>query len=267
MRIDNKLWIFAYSMASKSAAELADTLDCWILKHKGSAFEGEAGRYILNWGAGTDVFNARVGDATVLNTPAQIDLAVNKLDFFKGMGKGDASPRLPSWTSQKARAQGWMDCGKTVIARTKLEGAKGEGLVVCKEGVDIPDASLYTMKVESTHEFRVYMFNGEAIDIREKKLAEGQQPDPNDMRYAEDKYEFCPVRDEVPQDVYNQACLAIRKTGLLTGGVDVLWNAENQRATVLEVNTAPYLGENTAAKYAKAIKAHITNLEAKRRAA
>lgn len=263
--LDNKLWIYSYRMGSESAIALADALDVYIIKHENSTFRGEAGKYILNWGAGTGVFNAKAGGATIFNTPQQIDLAVNKLDFFKGC-LGLEAPRLPFWTTAKNQAEAWLSAGHVVIARTKLEAAKGQGLVVCKNPLDIPDAKLYTVKVSSTEEYRVYMFNGEVLDARVKLLAQNKQPDSDGMRYGE-QYEFCPLRRELPEDVKEQARRAIKKTGLLTGGVDVLFDSTTETATVLEVNTAPYVGEGTAEKYAEALKTYIRDLERTRRAA
>lgn len=258
IKLEDKLWIYAYKMGSKSARALADACDTWIIKHEGSKWKGSTGRFVLNWGAGTGVFNLTVGNAKLLNTPHQVDLAVNKFDFFKAC-MGDKTPRLPFWTTNSEQAKAWISNGLTVIARTKLEGMKGDGLVVLKKGVDFVKANLYTVKTPSTDEYRVYMFNGEVLDARVKVLAEGAEENPDGMRH-EDKYEYCKFDYPVPDDVAEQAKLAIAKVGLFTGGVDVLWDATGTGlATVLEINSAPYIGGDTADKYAASFKDYFEN--------
>ena len=258
-KLEDKLWIWSYKMGSKSAKAMAEALDIWMIKHEGSTWKGSTGRTVLNWGAGTGVFNLKVGNAKLLNTPAQVDLAVNKLDFFRAC-IGDKAPRLPFWTSNPQQAKAWLYNGLTVIARTTLEGAKGAGLVVMKKSVDFVPASLYTVRTPSSGEYRVYMFNGEVLDSRVKLLAEGSEEHPDGMRH-EDKYEYCKLKDGsvLPPDVAQQAKLAIAKVGLFTGGVDVLWDDQTGLATVLEVNSAPYIGGDTADKYAEAFKDYFTN--------
>lgn len=255
--LDKTLWIFAYKMASKSAKLLAQELDVFQIRHEKSDWHGKPDRFVLNWGAGTGVFTPDVKGATVWNTPHQIDLAVNKLDFFRAMGEGPDSPRVPWWTSEKAVAKRWLNEGKEVVARTELEGCKGSGLVLMKKPLDFVDARLYTIKERSTAEYRVYMFDGKVIDSRIKCLIRGQKANPDGMRYHEETYEFCRHGDALPRDVARQAEKAIKKIGLMTGGVDVLWDANVGEAVVLEVNTAPFIGGQTAERYATAIKKYL----------
>jgi glutathione synthase/RimK-type ligase-like ATP-grasp enzyme len=259
IKLDDKLWVYSYKMKSKSAQTMAEALDVWMIKHEESKFNGTTTKTILNWGAGTGVFNCNVGGAKVLNTPQQVDTAVNKLDFFRKM-MGDNAPRLPFWSQSMEVAKAWLAMGHTVIARTKLEGAKGSGLVVMKNPLDFVEASLYTVKVPSTAEYRVYMFGSKVLDARIKLLIEDIEPDPDGMRYAEDKYEYCRLRDSyavLPQDVQDQAIKCITKIGLFTGGVDVLWDQDSGKATVLEVNSAPYIGQLTAEKYSQAFQEYF----------
>ena len=76
------------------------------------------------------------------------------------------------------------------------------------------------------------------------------------MRYG-DQYEFCQLDGKVPDDVSTQAEKCIKKLGLFTGGVDVLWDAKQGKAYVLEVNSSPYLGGRTAEKYALAMRKYL----------
>jgi hypothetical protein len=257
--LDEKLWVFPWKAGSKSALALADALDVWCLKHEGSKFSGGAGKIILNWGAGTGVFNPKVNGATIWNTPAKVDVAVNKREFFKAMA-GEDGPRIPFWFKDLVFAERLLQAGHVLIARDVLESCKGDGIRVVKNKLDIGNSPMYTMKVENTHEFRVYIFNGKVIDSRIKLLARGQEADVDGMRWHEDKYEFCKHEGvELPADVVKQSELCAAKLGLMTVGIDVVFNGDGADlnspgiATVLEANTAPYLGGDTAEKYAAAI--------------
>lgn len=250
--LDDKLWIFAYKMGSESAKALAEKLDVWIIKHEGSTFTGKKGRFILNWGAGTGVYNAKTGLAKLLNPPHLIDVAVNKRDFFDQM-EGDNSPRIPHWTTSSKKAQAWLAMGYEVVARKYVEGAKGEGIVLMKKPLDFIPCPLYTIKVGNVNEYRVYMWNDEVLDVRIKLCNKDKKPDPDNMKYGE-QYEFCELDDinEMPADCFTQAKLAARRLGLTTAGLDVVW--DGRQAFVLEANTAPYLGARTVAKYSKKLK-------------
>lgn len=254
--LEDILWIYPYKMGSKSALALAEACDVWCIKHEGSKFKGSASKVILNWGAGTGVFNVKPLGAKVLNTPEQVDTAINKLDFFRKM-RGPSAPRVPFWTQNRDQALGWAASGLQIVCRTVLEGMKGVGLVVATEAsIAFPEAPLYTVLVPSTAEYRVYMFNGKVLDSRIKLLAENEEENPDGMRH-EDKYEYCKLKAPLPEDVTKQAEKCILKIGLFTGGVDVLWDAKSGLATILEVNTACYLGQDTAKLYAKAFKEYL----------
>ena len=61
-------------------------------------------------------------------------------------------------------------------------------------------------------------------------------------------------REDVPECVIDNAVRSIAALGLDFGGVDVMFNEREQKAYVLECNTACGLEERTAAKYAEAIR-------------
>lgn len=245
------LWIYPYKPTSKSALVLANELDTYCIKHEGSKFAGKEDQIILNWGAGTGVFNVKIGQASLLNSPKSVDRCINKISFLYDMHNSDEEPRIPAFTERQSRAKKWLEEGLTVIARTKIEGAKGAGLVVMHSPSEFVEASLYTVKVSSTHEYRIYMFGDRPIDVRIKK-AEKDKTDLDQMRH---NYLFSRLDgglSKVPEDVLTQAVKAMRSINLFTGGLDILYDASTNKATILEMNTAPYLGGGTAEKYADA---------------
>lgn len=258
--LDEILWVFGYKPGSKSARALADALDVWMLKHEGSKFRGKHGQYIINWGAGTGVFNARVGDAKVLNPPAAIDRNVNKISFLYDMSSRNG-PRCPSWTESENIAYRWLVDGNPIVARTRVEGHDGQGLILMKKPLDFVHAPLYTVKVDSVAEYRLYMFGNEIIDARVKTFALGKRPEPEDKIRIGDDWVYNPIKvQNLPADVAVQAAKAMPRTGLLYGGLDVIVDKDGL-AYILEMNTAPYLGRTTAAKYAAKFKDYVETAE------
>ena len=61
--------------------------------------------------------------------------------------------------------------------------------------------------------------------------------------------EMC-IRDS-PQQVLDQAKLAVKATGLDFGAVDIIWNNLQEKAYVLEINTAPGLEGQSVETYKK----------------
>lgn len=247
---DNRIWIYPYNMTSEGAKLLAQKLDCLRIKTEGSDFRGKAGQFVLGWGAGTGVYNpSRTGAATLLNPPKLIDIAINKIKFFDQMD-GPDGPRTPYYTTNPKMAKVWLDGGNTIVAREQVEGAKGNGIKVINNPLDFIHAPLYTVRVENpVAEYRVYMWQDEVVDIRIKR---GKYR--RDGMLVGDDVEFIIMDDmnDAPADVWTQAKKAARKLPLATQGLDVIW--DGHKAYVLESNTAPYLGIQTANKYAARIK-------------
>jgi D-alanine-D-alanine ligase-like ATP-grasp enzyme len=66
---------------------------------------------------------------------------------------------------------------------------------------------------------------------------------------------FVYVFDEAPPAcVKEEAIKALESTGLAFGAVDVIYNQQQDKAYVLEINTAPGLEQRTAEAYALAFK-------------
>ena len=150
--------------------------------------------------------------------------------------------------------------GKTILARTILNGHSGKGIVVMSPDTPVKslvdDAPLYSRYIKKKDEYRVHVVADEAVDIQRKALAEDQDRDNVNWQIRNHDNGFIYVRNDVepPEKVVTQAVLAVGLCGLDFAAVDVVWNEHEQEAYVLEVNTAPGLEGQTVDTYANAIR-------------
>ena len=202
---------------------------------------------VVNWGS-TLPLNA----LTVVNRPEAVALAVDKLDTFNTLLKRGVS--IPQFsTSLEAERQGiWL-------ARTKLRGSGGDGIIVIRPGDDVVAAPLYVQYIPKHLEYRVHVFNipGGSTTYVQQKLRRNeteQTADQKLLRNHENGWVFANPTTEVAAAVLNEAKAAVEYLGLDFGAVDVVLGRDDGKAYVLEVNSAPGLqGETTLNYYADSI--------------
>lgn len=139
-------------------------------------FRGNNSPLVVNWGSTRHpgwLEDQRFRlDPVFVNRASSVQTAINKLSFFQQSSRIDGVPLL-KWTDKKEVALGWIGKGKRVICRTRLDGSSGSGIVAASTAEQLVDAPLYTRYYPKTHEFRVHVFNGEVIDLTQKKLKGG----------------------------------------------------------------------------------------------
>lgn len=247
--------VIPYKPGSRSARTLAESLNGRRLKLDGtSRWTGRPGDVIINWGRGIDnpwPFAFRSNDQRILNMPDRVGVATNKLTFFQTLDDTDVN--LPPWATAAAQAEEWTNGGATVLARTRLQGSGGDGIIkISGRGVDIPLAPLYTKYVPKSSEWRVHVFRGQVFDIQRKIKDPNIEDEPLDWQIRNHANGFVFIRgfEEQPnQAVKDQAVLTVSELGLDFGAVDVIWNNLSRSAYVLEVNTAPGLEGQTVENY------------------
>jgi hypothetical protein len=230
---------------------------------------------VLNWGS--TVHPKWLEDSRFqlkpyfVNHADGIKKAIDKHAFFQYASRIDGVPLL-KWTGKRETALSWVEKGRPVICRTKLNGSSGEGIVLAKTQGELVDAKLYTRYYPKTHEFRVHVFGGVVIDLTQKKLKGGAdaRSDSNTIIRSHDNG-WVHVHNEIHlRDVDRQrmgvACISsVLGLGLTFGAVDVLaileppttdGNRNLKSFVICEVNTGPGL-ENTITieAYKKAILA------------
>lgn len=186
-----------------------------------------------------------------------IRIAKNKLHTFNKLK--DTGVTIPEYTTSKTVAEGWIRDGIVVVARQKLNGSEGRGIVVCRN-LPIVEAPLYVKLIDKNKEFRVHACNGVAIDVQEKRRrngarnVDGTRPD-GLIRNIDNNWVFCRNGIDEPRGLRELGVRAVQEIGLLFGAVDIIHNTRNGSLYVLEVNTAPGLCDSTAVKYAQALLA------------
>jgi glutathione synthase/RimK-type ligase-like ATP-grasp enzyme len=238
--------VFPYRAGSRGAKELADACGGRVLKRAGSKYRFRDGDLVINWGASDCPFNGR----GVANQPAAIDPASNKLKCFNLMKDAGVSvPRF--WT----RKEDIPDDAFPIMCRTKLQAHSGEGIVVAERRDQLVNAPLYTQYVKKKHEYRVHAIRvpGKLTQVAlvQRKAKKNGVEDANFMvRNLANGFVY--VWDEnTPKCVLDEAVKALEATELAFGAIDVIYNQANDKAYVLEINTAPGLEGRTAQAYAE----------------
>lgn len=237
-----KVRIVPYKRGSASAKLLAKTLS---EKMGETVLSGKPSAYCTNilWGY-------RNGVSTNLQPSYNIGTATNKLATFNKLKEAGVS--IPDFTSNKTEAEEWIKAGHTVFARQEISSSGGKGIVICSE-LPLVDAPLYVKYIKKYQEFRVHVFNGEVIDVQEKRRKSTVEA-PNDfIRNHDNGWVFCRQSIYEPAGLRETSINAVKAMGLLFGAVDIIYNRYYNQVYVLEINTAPGLTDTTAHKYADSI--------------
>lgn len=216
---------------------------------------------MINWGA-SEITHPEVLKSHVVNSPRRVGYVSNKLNFFKLVGN---KCRTVPYTTSKDAVREWLRKGKTVVARTILNGHSAKGVVLLDStSATLVDAPLYTLYVPKMSEFRVHVVGSRVIDIQRKVLSKEFKDKNRNINWSIRNLAngFIYQRHDVnpPKDVVDQALKAFNATGLDFGAVDVLWNQKKQKAFVLEINTAPGLEGTTVQNYVDGLRYHIHQL-------
>jgi hypothetical protein len=249
--------IYSYNQGSASAKALAAALGIKRIKHEGSKFKDSVTNTIINWGSSNVPYNS----CQIINHPTYIAIVTNKLAFFTAMGN---SSWVVPHTTDISKVREWLSDGKIIVARTKLSGHSGEGIVLL-EGSDaeIVEAPLYTLYVPKKHEYRVHVRRLEGLgdvimdifDVQQKKRKTDVADADVNWKIRNLDGGFIYAREDIvlPDCVKQCAIEVFSSSGLDFGAVDIIYNEQGNKAYALEINTAPGLTGTTLEKYAEAI--------------
>lgn len=254
-----RIRIYPYKVGSESARALATELDSLCVKLDGN-YRPRVNDLIVNWGNSHDPTTWSHSHSIMLNKPQFIRLAVNKLETLSRLLE-DGVPTV-EWSCARSTADRWLSQGDMVVERHNLIGSKGDGIRIVQEesedNYELQDAPLYTRLVNRAREYRVHVFDGQVIDLQQKKRrVTGVTNDGNDsdgtIKNLDNGWVF--VRDDItppPRSIFDVSIRAVQALGLDFGGVDVL--VKDGQCYVLEINTAMGLEGSTINSYTNAIK-------------
>lgn len=239
--------VYPYKIGSNSAHELASALDTFQIKHDRSRFRhwNNPRWWIINWGSSQCPTGRRV-----LNPSINVNRAADKLKFFQFI-KDHA--RVPDFTTSRSTAAGWFNRRKDmVVCRTILSGHSGAGIVIADSPDGVVAAPLYTKYIPKDAEFRLHFISGRRDPFfvqRKVKRSDFTNRYNVRVRNLEGGYVYAHNDVELPNDVKAQAQAAFGASHLDFGAMDVIWNEVQQKAYVLEINTAPGLQGATIGAY------------------
>lgn len=246
--------IYSYNFHSKSAKALAEGLGVKRIKHENSAFVGSDEKVVINWGCST--LPEEVKKCKIVNNPECVGVASNKLKFFEAC---EGYVNIPEFTTSKEKAMEWVDEKNIVIARTKLSGHSGEGIIVVEGENDFKHLSgnlvkLWVKYIPKKEEYRVHVVRDEVIDVRRKALKKDMPKEFANWKVRNYSNGFIFRKNDIdpPTQVLSEAVKATQHIGLDFGAVDVIWNELYQKAYVLEINTAAGLEGSTVDAYVEA---------------
>lgn len=238
-----RIRILPYKQGSKSAKALAVELGVKVLKLVGSTFVPREEDLVINWGNSSCLW------PLALN--ASVDEASNKLKFFYRMQDTGLTPEF--WTNQEEIP----DDAFPVVCRTQLTGHSGAGIVIADNRAALVSAPLYVRYKKKKEEYRIHVgrTGEETVTFSAQRKARRSSVADGDVNWQVRNLAggFVYTREgfTVPNAVEDVAHRCLRQTGLDFGAVDVIWNEHEEKAYVLEVNTAPGLEGTTVTDYAE----------------
>lgn len=240
--------LYPYNSGSASAKALAQALGIKRLKREGKAIKAST---LINWGC-SQIHRQIAWADNYLNTPNCVAVAANKLQAFKTLS--GHSP-IPEFTEARVEASKWLAEGCTVVCRTVLNGHSGQGIVIAEKEEQLVDAPLYVKYVKKQAEYRVHVFGDKTIHVQKKVVRQGEQPKDWKVRNLGNGFIFQTEGVELAKAGHEAAITAIKALYLDFGAVDLIYNERSNKFYVLEVNTAPGLGnQSTLNAYANAFK-------------
>lgn len=248
--------VLPYRQGSKSAKALASALGGKVIRLEGSTYTTRPDDVLINWGhVGNPPSFTLPYWGGIINDGMTIKNASNKLNFFRLMrdaGLSDLTPQF--WENRNEIPSDAFP----VVCRTVLAGHSGDGIVIADNPDGLVNAPLYVRYVKKQYEYRVHVGRrgDESITIAvQRKARRNDVPHPNwQIRNHANGFIYARGGFTAPPSVLDSAKLSLAASGLDFGAVDVIWNSQQQRAYVLEINTAPGLEGQTVTDYANFFK-------------
>jgi len=193
---------------------------------------------IINWGCGVN-YKVRYLPEKWFNKREAVEIAKDKYStLFKLKEEGISVPEFTTHSGELDRNYVWY-------ARDDLRSSQGRGIRIIKPEDEVGYSPLYVKRVEGDREYRIHVFNGEVIAISKKEINPNAEM-VNQYIKNHDKgwfFKKCDI-DKVHDEAKNLAINSIRALGLDFGAVDLVYDRNERKGWVLEINTAPGMEED-----------------------
>jgi hypothetical protein len=252
-----RIRVLPYKRGSKSAKAITEAVGGLRLKLRGSRFNPRDSDMLINWGNSVGIPN--IENTRFLNPPHLVENVSDKRIFFQRMHwcAPDAVPECWSY------ADAIPEDAFPIVCRTILNGHSGQGIVIANNRSELVPAPLYVKYIKKESEFRVHVGKGAGlvsdfpIIATQRKGRRRDVPDEEvnwQIRNHDNGFVF--VRNDifVPDKVVSVAQRALSASELDFGAVDVVYNNRENRAYVLEINSAPGVEGQTVQDYANYFK-------------
>lgn len=182
---------------------------------------------------------------------------VDKLTQYKYF-KENNIPAV-EFTESLEKALEWSLQGHTVMARTKTKGQTGSGIFVCLPQVEAftftEPVKVFTKYISHKREFRVNLFKGGLVNVREKKKKISFKGGDFHIRNLANGYTTAKCYSYPNQivDIARQASLCSSSDFI---GVDIGYNELKDFAFVIEVNSGPSIEGSSVQDFVEVIKKH-----------
>lgn len=234
-----------YKGGTSSANQLAKDLKirCINLSHVFKPKE-LSDSLIINWGSSKPI----EVEVPTINKPSSVGIAANKLLTYQQLSHTCPDLLIPWWTSIDT-----IEYKGRIVARTKLTGSCGDGIITFKKGDIVqPEARFYTKYIKNRVEFRVhcgvisntfdYFIQRKRRLTTEELEARGIYDRDLRIRNVSNGYIYSSNLD-IDTELESKIALASQRVltnlSLDFGAVDVLYDTNKSEVYVLEVNTAP----------------------------
>jgi hypothetical protein len=218
----------------------------------------EMGRvdYLVRWGSSDGV--QYVPSEDTINYKSAVERNTDKLGAMRRMDRAGV-PVVP-YTTDEAQAAEWVAGGNVVFGRSEnhrggqdIDLYDPDEVSTWRAQSVVEGNDFYTKGVDVDTEYRVHVYQGDVVTVREKEQRD--DPDPDDVvaddewvRNYENGYRFV-YPDERPPAL-GQASAACHALGLDMGAVDMALDTDGL-PWVFEVNTAASLDKPSLERYAK----------------
>lgn len=250
-----KLRILPYKIGSQSSKNIVRELG-GLRVYPDRRYRPRSNHLIVNWGS-SKLPNWYDSSFKILNNPIAVSKAANKITTLMTLGASGVS--TIQYTTDYFYASEWLEQGDDVVERHVVNGTKGQGIRIVKaestEALQL--CQLYTKMIRNSREYRVHVFQGNIIDVQQKKRRNRESEDveriSGGIKNISNGWVFCRENlTEYPQKMLDESIKAVNVLGLDFGAVDVL--VKNGEVSILEVNTAVGMEGTTLLKYVTEIK-------------